>query len=70
MVNASKGETAVVCFQANFNNVFLEETESEVEISIQVNLTLEVTDIETSKLTYSNNLCFIQYFYLIIHSSR
>lgn len=51
MVNASKGETAVVCFQANFNNVFLEETESEVEISIQVNLTLEVTDIETSKLT-------------------
>ena len=43
-VNVSKGEVAVVCFQADFDNV----TE-EARKSIQLNLTLTFEEIETSK---------------------
>lgn len=44
VVDASKGESAVVCFEADFSNIF-----SEAE-SFQLDLRLDVIDIGTSKL--------------------
>lgn len=44
LVEASKGNPAVVCFEADFNNIF------PPGIPYQVDLRLEIIDIETSKL--------------------
>lgn len=65
VVDASEGESAVVCFEADFNNIF-----SEAE-AFQLDLRLDVIDIETSKLVCAGMahnymlLCFLS-----VNSSR
>lgn len=56
VVNVSEGQVAVVCFQADFG-IFGEE-----DIDIQLNLTLAVVDVETSKLcTYPSPISVTQW---------
>ena len=49
MVNVSEGEVAVVCLQGDFSNIFSFLGDEEEEVEFQLNVTLIVEDLQTSK---------------------